>query len=40
MANVNDNLAVAALRENASDRSKTALIWEGASGQTRSFYVL
>jgi len=37
MANVNDNLAVAALRENASDRSKTALIWEGASGRREVF---
>lgn len=33
MANVNDNLAVAALGENASDRSKIALVWEGASGR-------
>ena len=37
MANVNDNLAVAALRGNASDRSKIALVWEGASGRREVF---
>lgn len=32
-----DNLAVAALEENARDRSKIALVWEGADGRREVF---
>lgn len=37
MANAENNLAVAALRENARNRSKMALVWQAASGRREVF---